>query len=270
MVDFLGREKGGKLEKVYLFFLNIQSLRCHHDLLKVELDRLKNAPALINLCETWLTDNDPIGLYSIDGYQTIITKSRVGKKGGGIACFVKNGSTASSKSFDNDIENVMITVENDHSKKHFCVLCKAPSMNQGILLLNLDSLVHSVSQIKKEIIFCGDLNVDILVNSSFLVYYKNLLLSFGLKLLNEGPTRETTHSSSCIDKVYANMHHEVSTLKCTISDHNALLVKTDLERHFDINTPRKYRDWRRLRHVKFFFYSIIAYQKLLKDWILFL
>ena len=80
MVDFLGREKGGILEKDFLFFPNKQSLRCHHDLLKVELDRLKNAPALIALCETWLTDNDPIGLYSIDDYQTIITKNRVGKK----------------------------------------------------------------------------------------------------------------------------------------------------------------------------------------------
>ena len=156
------REKGGILEKDYLFFLNIQSLRCHHDLLKVELDRLKNAPALIALCETWLTDNDLIGLYSIDGYQTIIPKNRVGKKGGGIACFVKNDLTASSKNFDNDIENLMITVENDHSKKHFCVLYKASSMNRETFLLNLDSLLHDVSQIKEEILFCGDLNVDIL------------------------------------------------------------------------------------------------------------
>ena len=74
---------------------------------------------MIALCEAWLTDNDPIGLHSINGYQTIITKNRVGKKGGGIACFVKNGLTASSKRFDNDFENLMITVENDHSKKDF-------------------------------------------------------------------------------------------------------------------------------------------------------
>ena len=115
MVDFLGREKGGTLEKFYLFFLNIQSLRCHHDL----LDRQQNAPALIALCETCLTDNDPTGFNSIYGYQTIITKNRVGKKGRCFACFVENGLTAFPKSFDNDIENLMITVENYHSKKHF-------------------------------------------------------------------------------------------------------------------------------------------------------
>ena len=82
MVDLLGREKGGTLKKNYLLFLDIQSLRCHHDLLKVELDRLKNAPVLIALCETWLTDNDTTGLYSIGGYQTNITKNSFGKKGG--------------------------------------------------------------------------------------------------------------------------------------------------------------------------------------------
>ena len=138
----------------------------------------------------------------------------------------------------------MITVENNHSKKHFCVLYKAPSMNQETFLLNLDSLPHDVSQIKEKIWCCGDLNVDNLVNSSFLVDYKNLLLSIGLKLLNEEPTRKTTHSSSCIDHVFANIYHEVSTLKCTIRDHYALLFNTDLERHFDMNTSRKYRDFR--------------------------
>ena len=55
---------------------------------------------------------------------------------------------------------------------------------------------------------------------------------------------EKPHSSSCIDHVSANMHHEVSTLKCTISDHYALLVITDLERHLEANTPRKYRDFK--------------------------
>ena len=112
----------------------------------MELDRLKNAPALIAICETWLIDNDPIGFYSIDGYQTIITKDRVGKKGGGFACFVKNGTTmAFSKSFDIDLENLMITVEIDRSKKHFCSLYKAPSMNQDTFLLSLDSLLQDVS-----------------------------------------------------------------------------------------------------------------------------
>ena len=64
--------------------------------------------------------------------------------------------------------------------------------------------------------------------------------------MNKEPTRETTHSSSCIGQVFANIHHEVSPLKYTISDHYATLVNTDLERHFEINTTRKYRDFKSL------------------------
>ena len=133
----------------------------------MELDKLKNAPALIVFCKTWLTENDPSGLYSIDGYQTTLTKNRVGKKRGGIACFVNFGLTAFSKSFDNRMENLIIIVENDHLRQHFFVLYKTASMNQDSFSLNLDFLLHDVSQIKKEILYCGDLNVDILVNSSF-------------------------------------------------------------------------------------------------------
>ena len=129
-------------------------------------------------------------------------------------------------------------------KNTFAFYTKHHQWIRKLFLLILDSLLHDVSQIKEQIWCCGDLNVDNLVNSSFLVDYKNLLLSIGLKLLNEEPTRETTHSSSCIDHVFANIYHEVSTLKCTIRDHYALLVNTDLERHFDMNTSRKYRDFR--------------------------
>ena len=55
----------------------------------------------------------------------------------------------------------MITVENDHSKKNFCVLYKAPSMNQDPFFVEFGFLTSWK-------IFCGDVNVDILVNSSFL------------------------------------------------------------------------------------------------------
>ena len=47
----------------------------------------------------------------------------------------------------------MITVENDHSKKHFCVLYKPSSINQDIFLMNLDSLLHDISQINNEDLF---------------------------------------------------------------------------------------------------------------------
>ena len=42
------------------------------------------------LFETWLTDNDPIGLYQIEGYQPVENKNRPNKRRGGLAVFVRN------------------------------------------------------------------------------------------------------------------------------------------------------------------------------------
>ena len=87
-----------------------------------------------------------------------LPKTGLVKREGVLLALLKNGLTAFSKSFDNDIEHLMITIEINHLKKHFCVLYKPPSMNQDTFLLNLDSLLHDLSQIKEEILFCGDLD----------------------------------------------------------------------------------------------------------------
>ena len=52
-----------------ILFLNIQSLRNHHDQLKVLIASLKWQPCVVALCETWLSDNDPLELYNLDGYK---------------------------------------------------------------------------------------------------------------------------------------------------------------------------------------------------------
>ena len=72
-----------------LLFINVQSLRSHHDQLCCQLETLKTKPAVIAVCETWLTDNDPIDMYFITGYQPLIVKNRNDKNGGGVGFFVR-------------------------------------------------------------------------------------------------------------------------------------------------------------------------------------
>ena len=47
-----------------MFFLNVQSIRTDHDQLSVLIESFDNKPALIGLNETWITDNDSIGMYN--------------------------------------------------------------------------------------------------------------------------------------------------------------------------------------------------------------
>ena len=72
-----------------------------------ELNELEYKPIAICLCETWLTDNDPLGLYQIEGYQPVEVKNRPDKRGGGMAVFVRNDMKYSLMNFLIDIEHMV-------------------------------------------------------------------------------------------------------------------------------------------------------------------
>ena len=69
------------------FFLSLQSTRAHHDQLSVLIESFDNKPALIGSTETWLSDNVPIGIYNLKGYDNIVCANRVKTRGGGVATF---------------------------------------------------------------------------------------------------------------------------------------------------------------------------------------
>ena len=74
----------------FLMCLNIQSLRCHRDELKIELETYKNKPTIIALTETWLTKNDDLDdEYNLKHYQPIESKPRIRDTRGGVAFYVR-------------------------------------------------------------------------------------------------------------------------------------------------------------------------------------
>ena len=73
------------------FFLNVQSIKAHHDQLSVLNESFDNKPALIGLTEKWLSDNDPIGIYNLEGYDNTVCANRVNAIGGRVAAFIETG-----------------------------------------------------------------------------------------------------------------------------------------------------------------------------------
>ena len=59
--------------------LNIHSLKSHHDQLSCFLKNFQKQPRLIALSQTWLNENDNLGMYSLGGYE-IVVESRTEKK----------------------------------------------------------------------------------------------------------------------------------------------------------------------------------------------
>ena len=62
----------GDIEQQSILFLNIRSLRYHHDQLCCLLENFKSKPIAIGLCKTWLTSIDPQGCYNIDGHKMAV------------------------------------------------------------------------------------------------------------------------------------------------------------------------------------------------------
>ena len=77
------------------------------------------------------------------------------------------------------------------------------------------------SALKKLMRIVGDVNTDGIKNKSSLSVnqYIKILTSFGLKIKNSEPTRESKISKTSIDHPIAKREKKVETVKTSISDH---------------------------------------------------
>ena len=95
----------------------MQSLLNHHDQLKVLVASLKWQPYVVALCEPCLSDNDPLELYNLDGYQKGIFVNRQKSRGMGLVFFIKNQFDFSHKILSNELENVVLTLSLGNKQK---------------------------------------------------------------------------------------------------------------------------------------------------------
>ena len=90
---------------------------------------------------------------------------------------------------------------------------------------------------KKPLLLCGDFNIDLLKNSSASQDFISSLQTSNFTHLISHPTRETSHSSTCIDNIVTNIPHKVissGVIQTDISDHYALF--TVINEHFAEST----------------------------------
>lgn len=214
----------------FLFFLNIRSLRCHHDQLEVFIKTLNPKPKIIALCETWLTDNDPIEVYAIENYQKIEIKNRQNKRGGGVALYILDDYDYEIIDTTN-VENCDFLSINFFDKKtsiSVTVGYRAPDSNKKKFLEHFETYLEQICIGKQEKIICGDFNIDTLVENEFAKKYQNVLSSFGLSICNDTPTRVTKNSKTCIDHTISSVFLDTRTVDCDISDHSAVEIELPL------------------------------------------
>ena len=246
--------------KDFLLGLNIQSLRCHHDELVVELDSFLHKPKIIALTETWLTNSDTQNMkiagkildYSIASYHPIHSKPRKNyKKRGGVAFYVHETLKYSPIEYDTDIECAIIEVDFGHSVLvNFCVVYRPQANKLSAFFPEFELLLQFVRSLKHDTIIFGDFNIDTIKESADKIKYENLLLAYNFRRQNSEPTRVTPTTSTCLDHYITSFQATHKTEKTTMSDHYTVLGEIP-EVEIDATTANQSNIFtRNLRNIK--------------------
>ena len=156
---------------------------------------------IITLSETWLTDNDNLNNFEIQGFQPPFVLNR-SSHAGGVLCWVKNG-IAAKRRYDIEVINLealWLEVRCNNQKFLLCTVYRPPNVTSFYddFQISLDNTLQSPNHL----IIIGDLNSDLNTNMG------NKLKAFAhsnrLTIHINQPTRITERSSSVLDQCLTN------------------------------------------------------------------
>lgn len=205
---------------------NIQSIKNKQHILESYLD--ENEYHYICLTETWIRE-DQKNTITVNNYQFADAYYRHDHRGGGVAILLRDG-----------IEYKSITAITDMSIECTVECCAVEVVKHHILLitiyrpdrdievffkvieniLDLTKLKYS----SKQIIICGDFNINSTPNTIEYTRLVNLMLENNLQQIVMEPTRETSTTSTCIDLLFTNhKQYELKVKNTGISDHKSVV-----------------------------------------------
>ena len=216
-----------KRYELNIFHSNVRSFKNKIDEIHLAITT-HNYPNVLCFNELW---DPPKSLLNIKGYQKAITKSRNGKRGGGVSIHVRLGiKTIKTNDFSNlnlkSLEAISTTLE--IKSKHFTIISiyRAPNKPFKESLKELEDILDSYSTLNSTLILIGDLNFDILKPTPTTNKYLDLIKQFFLTQCVSSPTRITGKTQSLIDHVLTNKPDQihVNTLLNTIADHQSVMT----------------------------------------------
>nr|CAH7769489.1 unnamed protein product [Callosobruchus chinensis] len=226
--------------------LNIRSLPAKVSLLRELI--LEEQYDIFGLTETWLSSNIGSDLLDITGY-TFIRRDRDGR-GGGTGMYIKNNIRFSILPNESDLEQLWIKIKVGGTDWAIGCVYRAPSLNIPNFLDELETTVSNLVATTDDILFMGDLNIDLINETSRgNALFTSLLESVGLnQLVTEPTTRITVNSQTLIDVICtSNLDRVVSCNVKSVdamSDHELISCSLDLKKDTTpmTHTFRNYRN----------------------------
>ena len=244
------------LDGFNILHLNVQSLRAKHTALECLLTEIDSFDALC-FTETWLHEHDST-CFNFINYHHIPSVRH--NRSGGSSIFIKEHIKFTTRDDiktdfweDNTFEITSIEV---CRPLIFIVACIYRSPNTSIpkFIKKIESLFDLASKEKKPLIICGDFNIDILKTSSSAQHFISSVATSNFTHLISHPTRETNHSSTCIDNIITNMPEKINS---------AGVIETDLSDHYAVFAVVNSNSSEKIHHQKLTSYRR-AYNKMTK------
>lgn len=213
---------------------NIRSLRKHWDEFKITVSSTSPSVDVFVLTEVNI-DSSMKSNFPLTGYRSSWL-TREGRKGGGIAVFIREGWLTSTvpTSFQH-AEAIALKVENQRISLTLVALYRPPSENVSLFLEELETSLGSFG-LESNICLIGDFNIDTLSDvKANPCNYLNILSTFGLQCLVDMPTREEHLDGkfvrSCIDHVSVRTSTALASAAVVthkIADHYFIACKLQL------------------------------------------
>ena len=211
-----------------ILHLNVRSIRKHYAELESLVFSLDAQPDILCLSETWLSNDDNINSYSINGYTQIAVKNRNTVKGGGVMIQLRNSCSLVKVCESPFEESIFAEIRIHNRKVNLIVIYNKPRANKKDFLSKLEKFLETQCYSACPTVICGDININTLENNQLTRDYKNLITANGFELAPERPTRVVGDSSTCLDHfIYHNVKQpnwDVLELQ-SFSDHYPIILK---------------------------------------------
>ena len=231
---------------ISILHLNIRSIR--NKLLELEsfIYGLESLPKVICLKETPIDDDDDTSNFRLPGYWNIEVKNR-NKYGGGVMIQVHESATINRSSQTPFEEAICVVINSQSYTFKTLVIYSKPRTNKNQFIELLDEYLLGNTSATIPFIICGDLNIDTKSQNLISSNYVDIINanSFSLFDSSDRPTRETDHSSTCLDHfIYQNIPSIKSNILFhqNIADHYPILASWLVSDLDQTNAQCKFRN----------------------------
>lgn len=222
-----------KLNSFYVIHQNIRSIRSNFDSLVAEISTMNVFPDVIILSEVWINE-DELKLYSLSNYKSYIKPNNF-QRAGGVVIYVKSNLEIISCEPINFQTADVIRLDFKFCQQRFCLFAvyRLHSHNKEIFLNEIEYYFENNKRNNsgKSFFLIGDININLLENSTVVDSYTTFLSSNGFECLLKEPTRITAESATCIDHVFARIPNkdktqaEVEVIDANVSDHQMVILR---------------------------------------------